>query len=97
MSALRITIALCLLAGCSNVEVDCPSLSKEGCWDEAEECRWSGDYSGCLHVCSGQADCESGLACENWYYQPEVDGPEATNAFTYLCIDKAWLEEETSQ
>ena len=96
MSALRLTIALSLVVGCSEVEVDCRSLSQEGCWDETEECRWAGSAWGCLHVCAGQADCEAGHVCQLTGYELEMDGPEEANAFTELCRDDAWVEESSS-
>lgn len=89
MSALRLALALSLLAGCSEVEVNCPSLSKEGCWDETEACRWSGDFFGCLHVCAGQADCEVGYVCQLSGYEPEYDSPEDINSATELCLEES--------
>ena len=97
MSALRLTFALSLLASCSEVEVDCRSLSKEGCWDQTEECRRSGPAWGCLELCSGQSDCEEGFVCTSTGYATELDGPEEANAFADLCRDDAWMEESSSQ
>ena len=96
MSALRLTIALSLVVGCSEVEVDCRSLSQEGCWDETEECRWAGSAWGCLHVCAGQADCEAGHVCQLTGYEPEKDDLEEGNALAELCRDEAWVEESSS-